>query len=69
MVFGGVQPAAELMVGSGAFEVHGTTEQALVEMFRTFSNVSTLEEALITVDQQAVPTWRDFARSVAHAVC
>lgn len=69
VVFGGVQPAAELMVGSGAFEVHGTTEHHLVEMFRTFSSISTLKEAQMVVDPHAVPTWRDFARSVAHAVC
>ncbi len=68
VVFGGVQPAAELMVGSGAFEIDGITEQDLVKMFRTFSDVSTLKEASVTVDQHAVPTWRDFARSVAHAV-
>ena len=68
VLFGGVQPAAELMVGSGAFDVHGTTEQHLVEMFRTFSDISRLKEAQLTVDPHAVPTWRDFAQSVAHAV-
>lgn len=69
VVFGGVQPAAELMVGSGAFAVHGTTEQDLVEMFSTFADVPTLEQAQMAVDPHAVPTWRDFARSIAHAVC
>ena len=69
VVFGGVQPAAQLMVGSGAFEVHGTTEQNLVEMFRTYSNVSTLNEVRTTVDPRAVPAWGDFVRAVAQAVC
>ena len=68
VLFGGVQPAAELMVGSGAFDVHGTTEQDLVKMFRAFSSTSTLKEAQMAVDPHAVPTWRDFARSVAHAL-
>jgi len=68
VVFGGVQPAAQLMVGSGSSEVEGTTKQDLTEMFRTFSDVPTVKESQLSVDPGAVPTWRDFARSVAHAV-
>jgi glycosyltransferase involved in cell wall biosynthesis len=69
VVFGGVQPAAQLMVGSGAVEVAGTSEQDLTDMFRTFSDLATVKESQISVDPGAVPTWRDFARSVAQAVC
>ncbi len=68
VVFGGVQPAAQLMVGSGAFEVAGITEQDLSDMFRTFSDLPTVEESQLSVDPGTVPTWRDFARSVARAV-
>ena len=67
VVFGGVQPAAEFMVGSGAFQVDGSTDLDLAEMFRRFSDPTAVSLAQREVNPQVVPTWRDFTRAIALA--
>lgn len=68
VLFAGVQPAAELMVGRGARHIQATDHKALVEAFRVWSDQQTLAGLAAELDPTVVPTWRDFASGVANAV-
>jgi hypothetical protein len=67
VLFGGTQPAGEVMVGKGAHSLGAPTVVHLADAFRTYSDrlaVRTLQE---TLDPHAVPRWSDFTRAVARA--
>lgn len=68
VVFGGVQPAAELMDGHGASHVDGVNHPALVAAFTQFANPQTRDHLVDSVDPQAVPTWREFTQRVVDGV-
>lgn len=68
VLFDGVQPAAELMVGAGAHRIDAMTHEGLVEEFRAWAAPSRQAELAAEVDPAAVPTWRAFAAGVADAV-
>lgn len=68
VLFDGVQPAAELMVGRGARQVPAMTHEDLVTLFRSYADPAALGGLEAELDPAAVPTWRDFAAGVAEAV-
>jgi glycosyltransferase involved in cell wall biosynthesis len=68
VLFDGVQPAGDLMVGHGATRVPAMSHDDLVEMFGTYAKPGALEEARSALDPESVPTWRAFANGVAAAV-
>lgn len=59
VLFGGVQPAAELMRGRGAVEVNALESPLLV------AALETAHEAAVSIDPRTIPTWSAFARNVA----
>ena len=66
VLFDGIQPAGELVVGKGARRVPAMDHDELVQMFANYS----VDESLagLTAEVSAdVPTWRDFARVVVEA--
>ena len=68
VIFAGVQPAAELMVGSGAVPAEGLAEVDLTRTIERFGDASARDELAGQVDPEAVPTWREFARGVVDGV-
>jgi hypothetical protein len=68
VVFAGIQPAAELMRGAGAFDVGGTTQAHLIEMFTRFSDPMQVRQLRDELDPEAVPPWSAFAHAVGHAL-
>jgi len=68
VLFGGVQPAAELMVGLGATRVDGLTQQALADTLERFSDPEARVELKGTIDASAVPSWEQFTHGVVAAV-
>jgi glycosyltransferase involved in cell wall biosynthesis len=67
VIFDGVQPAGELMVGSGSRQVAAEGIEALTALFRDYSSAAQLADLAAEVDPDAVPTWRAFAAQVAAA--
>ena len=67
VLFGGVQPAAEIMVGHGAIDVGGIDAEHLTEMFLTYADPAAARDARQHVDSEAIPTWESFTRAVALA--
>ena len=67
VVYGGIQPAAELMQGAGAREHSGLDHANLVDLFKTYSQPANVEGLQSEIDISKIPTWADFAKSVARA--
>jgi len=69
VLFDGIQPAADLMVGKGARRIDAggvdVDIDRLAAGFATYSQPGALAELQSEVDSDAVPTWRAFATSVA----
>jgi glycosyltransferase involved in cell wall biosynthesis len=72
VLFDGIQPAAELMVGRGAQRIDAggadVDVERLAEVLATYSHPGGLTELQSQVDSNAVPTWREFAASVAASL-
>jgi glycosyltransferase involved in cell wall biosynthesis len=68
VVFGGIQPAGEIMIGSGATDIGGTSHEHLVEMFTQFTDLDRLRALRNEVNPEAVPPWSNFAQAVAQAM-
>ena len=61
VVFSGIQPAAEIMEGSGSTRTHDVAE--------VFSmSAEDIQGLRATIDTAAIPRWRDFSAAVATAV-
>jgi len=67
VLFDGIQPAAELMVGKGARRIYAMEHDALVHEFTRWSDPGYLTALHAELDPGAVPTWAVFAEGVAHA--
>jgi len=67
VLFGGIQPAGELMVGKGARNVGEPSIDALVEAFTTYAHVGAGRSLRAEVDPEAVPRWSHFTNAVARA--
>lgn len=68
VVYGGIQPAAELMFGSGAADWEDLSPRGLVQMFDVWSNRERVASLYESLDPEAVPCWDDFAAAVARSV-
>ena len=68
VLFDGVQPAGDLMVGRGARRIPGMSHEGLAEAFRAYADPTALAGLRDELAPDAVPTWLDFARGVADAV-
>ncbi len=67
VIFDGVQPAGELMLGQGALQVACDSKEHMAAMFTTFGQESKIAELCAQVSQANVPTWVSFAEQVAGA--
>jgi len=67
VLFDGVQPAGELMVGKGARRQAGATQSELEELFTHYGQPGALAELADQLDPDEVPTWASFTKSVATA--
>jgi hypothetical protein len=69
VLFDGMQPAADLMLGKGARRIDAggvdVDIERLAAALATYSQAGALAELQSEVDSNAVPTWRAFATSVA----
>jgi glycosyltransferase involved in cell wall biosynthesis len=68
VLFDGIQPAGDLMVGRGARRVPGMTHEDLVRLFADHADAQSLAALRAQVEPGAVPTWAAFAHSVAGVV-
>jgi alpha-1,2-rhamnosyltransferase len=68
VLFDGVQPAGDLMVGHGARRIDGISADGLGAAFRKYASPDALGSLRAELDPAAVPAWRDFAQGVAWAV-
>lgn len=68
VLYDGIQPAADLMDGKGARRAPAMSHEDLVRMFIDYAIPGAMTSLSAEVNSNAVPTWADFARSVAHAV-
>lgn len=62
VVFDGIQPAARLMEGRGAFRIDARDSNALAESL--IDAASSRSELAAAIDVSAIPTWRNFVRGV-----
>ena len=68
VLFGGIQPAADLVEGLGAVDCGEPSQENIRAMFEKYADRSVIEEAGRMVDPQAVPTWADFAWGVVQPI-
>ena len=68
VLFGGIQPAAELVQGLGAVDCGEPTQENIRAMFEKYADRNVIEQACRMVDPQGVPTWADFARGVVQPI-
>jgi glycosyltransferase involved in cell wall biosynthesis len=67
VLYGGIQPAADLMAGLGAVRVNDASVQGIAEMFRSYSAHEQINELKNLIDPSAVPQWRQFTQAVVRA--
>lgn len=68
VLYSGVQPAAELMVGQGALPIDGSSREVLSQAFLHWSNHEAVAGLSADLMPQAVPRWSDFAQGVVSAI-
>jgi len=68
VLFDGIQPAAELMVGRGARRIDGLSIEGLAGAFADYARPGALADLTAELAADAVPTWAAFARDTADAV-
>ncbi len=68
VLFDGIQPAGDLMVGRGARRVPGMAHEDLVRLFVAYAADESLAALRAELDPQGVPTWAAFAQAVATSV-
>ncbi len=67
VLFDGIQPAGDLMVGRGARRVPAGSEAQMSDLFTTYGRAGGLDGLRGEVDPGMVPSWQDFAARVAGA--
>ena len=68
VLFGGIQPAAQLLEGQGAVDCGAPTQEVIQSALARFSDPVVVAEAARQANGKAVPTWSDFSRGVVDAV-
>jgi glycosyltransferase involved in cell wall biosynthesis len=64
VVYGGVQPAARLAEGRGAWRVDTSSAAALAAALEPWCDRRLAQERRAAIDTSALPTWRAFSREV-----
>lgn len=67
VLFGGIQPAGEVMAGKGAHSLGAPMVDRLADAFRTYSQKAEVLSLRETLEPSAVPRWSTFTRAVARA--
>lgn len=65
-LYGGIQPAAEIMEGRGARCLGELDTVEIVESLLSWAEPGRIRELSSEIDRQAVPRWRDFVHHVAE---
>ncbi len=68
VLYGGTQPAAELLEGAGATDCGAATGQGIEQVLARFSEPAAIAEAARQVDPTQVPRWADFALTTVATV-
>jgi len=68
VLFGGIQPAAQLMEGRGSVNVGDPTVDSIKTAFVEYSRIDQLRRLRRSCDPAAIPTWRQFAHSVVEGI-
>ena len=68
VLFDGIQPAGDLMVGRGARQIDAGDQVAMAAAFRAYGEPGALRDLAAEADPEGVPRWADFARAVAHSL-
>lgn len=66
--YAGIQPAGEIMEGSGALDLGGLEPGELARSFHELSDRTHLAEIRSAIRSDAIPRWTDFARGVCDGV-
>ncbi len=66
--YAGIQPAGEIMEGSGAFNLGGLEPGDLARSFHQLSDRSYLARIRDAIRSNAIPRWEDFVRGVCEGV-
>ena len=64
-LYGGIQPAAELMDGRGARRLGEPDTLDISEALLDWADPDRIRDLAAEIDQQAIPRWRDFVQHVA----
>ena len=64
-LYGGIQPAAELMEGRGARHLGEPDTLDISEALLAWADPDRIRDLAAETDQQAIPRWRDFVQHVA----
>jgi len=67
VLFSGIQPAGELMEGRGAARAAGVSIEEIAEAFTIAASSAWLEGERSALSPETVPTWNDFATTVARS--
>ena len=67
VLYGGTQPAAELMVDSGAVDCGEPSQSSIKRVFLEYSQPSVTAKMGKSCRPEDVPSWKSFARSVVEA--
>ena len=65
-LYGGIQPAAELMEGRGAKRLGELDHIDLGESLLSWAEPDRIRDLSAEIDRQAIPRWRDFVQHVAE---
>ena len=68
VLFGGIQPAAELMLGAGAQRVSDAHDPRLDMGLTEWADPDRLTELARQIDTTKIPTWRDFVHGVVSVL-
>ena len=68
VLFGGIQPAAQLLEGQGSIDCGDPTQEVIQAALARFSDRGAVAEVTRQVNGEAVPTWSDFSRDVVDVV-
>lgn len=68
VVFGGVQPAADLLRGRGCVEITDLTTEGLASAFTKYANPQEARALAESIEAASIPRWEEFTREVVRGV-
>lgn len=67
VIFDGIQPAGDLMLGRGARRIDASAVKAMSDLFVRMSEISAVQAVQAEIRPSDMPTWAEFSKTVAHA--